>query len=102
MTRSPSWAATADRLEMIINTLTTCTVAETVTIARGAAVRAVTYCRSRAAGGKEDMDAEREMDEFIHAHGQSLDWIYRGDPTNMIIDLAAGTSSHKPPRLRVI
>jgi hypothetical protein len=68
MTRSPDWSAIADRTEAIIDTLTS----YGVTVDRDAAAKAVAYCRSRAAGGAEDLEAEANMDGFLHAHGQSL------------------------------
>jgi len=85
MTKSPDWLATADRIEMIIDTLTSCGIA----FDRDAAAKAITHCRHRAAGGKEDLETEAEMHEFLHAHGQSLDWAYLGNPAVMIGMLAA-------------
>jgi hypothetical protein len=85
MTDDSSWSATADRVEQIIDTLTRHGVA----VDRDTAARAVAHCRRRAAGGKEELEAEAEMDEFLHAHGQSLDWAYLGNPAVMIAMLAA-------------
>jgi hypothetical protein len=58
----------------------------------------IAYCRRRAAGGKESAKAETEINEFLGGHGQSLDWVFLGDPTGMITALAMAAGS---PRLRV-
>ena len=97
-----NWAATADRIETILDCLTNRAVSMTVTMDRGAAKRAVEYCQRRAAGADEDTDAEAEIIEFLGKHGQSLDWVFRGDPTGMICKLASNTISFKPPSLRIV
>jgi hypothetical protein len=97
-----NWAATADRIETILDCLTNRAVSMTVSMDRGAAKRAVEYCQHRAAGADEDTDAEAEIIEFLGKHGQSLDWVFGGDPTGMICKLASDTSSFKPPSLRIV
>ena len=100
--RASTWSATADRIEIIIDCLTKYGVAHTVSINHGAATRTVEYCRRRAAGGKEDINAEREMIDFLRAHNQSLDWAWFGDVSGMIARLADGTTSRQRPQLRLV
>jgi hypothetical protein len=49
------------------------------------------YLESRAAGGPEDPEAEKELTSFIQAHGQSLDYLYGGEIRCMIAHLAASS-----------
>jgi hypothetical protein len=66
-----NWAATAARIETILDCLTNRAVSMTVSMDRGAAKRAVEYCQHRAAGADEDTDAEAEIIEFLAKHEQS-------------------------------
>ena len=93
------WSATADRLEVTIDCLTNRAVASEVEFDNALAARIVAYARNRAAGGKEDTDTEAELDWFLTTHNQSFDWVFRGEVGGMICNLAAGTSSRKPPQL---
>jgi hypothetical protein len=97
--RASTWSATADRIEIIIDCLTNSHI---VSINHGAAARTVEYCRRRAAGGKENINAEREMIDFLRAHNQSLDWAWFGDVSGMIARLADGTSSRQRPHLLLV
>ena len=96
---SCNWQGAAERLEAIIECLADRQVRATVDCA--AAARAVEYCRKRAAGAPEDLDAEAEINDIVYRHGQSLDWVFRGDPGVMICNLAEGTTSRRPPRLHI-
>jgi hypothetical protein len=100
--RGIDWEAVIERLELIIDCLTNCQVAETIKMDRGVAERAVRYCRGRAAGEKANTDAEQEIIEFCASHNQSLDWVFAGDAAGMVCDLARGTSSIRPPALRLV
>ena len=96
MTRSDDdldWTTPAERIEQIIHCLTQLAVSVTVTVDRAAAERAIAYCRGRAGGAEEDIDREVEMFDFLDAHNQSLDWVFRGDASGMICMLAKGTST---------
>jgi hypothetical protein len=98
------WAKAATRLEQVIEIITgqSAMYYAAARVNHAAATRAVEYCKSRAAGGREDIDREQEMILFIGDHNQSLDWIFFGDPGRFICERAEGTSSIRPPRLRVI
>jgi len=78
--RIVDWSAAADRIEIIADCLTNVGKA----VDREAAARAVEYCRRVAAGEPENEPADIEMTKFVRAHGQSLDWIFFGDPRCMI------------------
>jgi hypothetical protein len=43
-----------------------------------------------------------EMVQFLGRHNKCLDWVLFGDPTVIILRLAANTSSVRPARLRVV
>jgi hypothetical protein len=90
------WTTTAERIEEILYCLTQCKVSRIGSVDRGAAARAIAYCRGRAAGAEEDIDREVEMVEFLAAHKQSIDWVFLGRVGVMIAGLAEGT--HSPRR----
>jgi hypothetical protein len=53
------------------------------------AARMLAYFRQLAAGGPEDDDEFDAVLDFVDGHGQSLDWIFRGDAGGMICGSAA-------------
>jgi hypothetical protein len=55
-----------------------------------------------ASGDEDDDERWQEAIAFLGAHNQSLDWVFFADPICMIIRLAEGTSSRRPPQLRVV
>jgi hypothetical protein len=63
-----------------------------------AAARMLAYCRSQAAGKRCNTTTEAAMMRFLWDHNQSLDWVFRGDLTTMITDLAASS----PHRAKVV
>jgi hypothetical protein len=83
------------RVEQIVDLLRTCYVREGWKIDEGAADRALRYFRRHVEGPpleNEDQDTTEFHEgvvEFVGSHGQSLDWIFDGDPGGMICRLAA-------------
>jgi hypothetical protein len=57
-----------------------------------AAARALAYFRNWSAGGPEDADEWMFVVKFLDDHGQSIDWIMRGDPGGMICEGASRSS----------
>jgi hypothetical protein len=55
------------------------------------AAHAIGYFRARAGGAPEDETEEAKVQAFIVHCGQSLDWLFSGDPTGIICK-AAGHS----------
>jgi hypothetical protein len=53
-----------------------------------AAERTLEYFRRWAADGSDDDDLREAANKFLSDHGQSLDWVYDGDPCGMIRGLA--------------
>lgn len=100
----PNYADAADRLEVIVDCLTdpNRVISKTVKVDRATAARAIAYFRRLAAGLEPDGDIQAEIWEFLRAHKQCVDWVMTGDPTYMIVNLAVGTCSQKPPHLRVV
>jgi hypothetical protein len=85
------------RMEYIIDTLATCVVAdawheswESGPMPKRAA-DVMAYLRARAGGARENVAQEEKVNSFIAHCGQSLDWIFDGDPRGMICR-AAGHS----------
>jgi hypothetical protein len=87
--------ATLARIEQIVDLLRTCYVREGWKIDEAAADRALRYFRRHVEGppfDNEDQDTiefHEGVVEFVGSHGQSLDWIFAGDPGGMICRLAA-------------
>ncbi len=54
-----------------------------------AAARTLQYFRARAAGLDDDEDEWGATIEFFGVHGQSFEWVFRGDPVTMIHGMAA-------------
>jgi hypothetical protein len=83
------------RVEQIVDLLRTCYVREGWKIDEAAADRALRYFRRHVEGPpfeNEDQDTiefHEGVVEFVGSHGQSLDWIFDGDPGGMICRLAA-------------
>jgi hypothetical protein len=64
----------------------------------------VSYLRARAGGARENATEEAKVNAFVGHCGQSLDWIFSGDPRGLICK-AAGNSPQsaslpKPPGAR--
>lgn len=84
-------AATLARAEEIVALLRTSYIREGWKLDEVAAERALDSLRryKPAEGEEDDPDDVREAMDFFHSHGQSLDWIFFGDPKSMICMLAA-------------
>jgi hypothetical protein len=57
-----------------------------------AAARVLAYFRNWSAGGPDDADEWMFVVRFLGDHGQSIDWIVRGDPGGMICEGASRSS----------
>lgn len=84
---SPS--AALARTEQVIAVLRSRYVRDNWMIEENDAEQALAYMRNYAAGKAEDDDhGNAVMVGFFGSHGQSLDWIFRGDVSGMICQLA--------------
>jgi hypothetical protein len=84
---SPSAALV--RAEQVVNTLRSSYVRENWKIEENDAEHALAYMRKYAAGKETEDHEQAVMEMFFGCHGQSLDWIFRGDVGGMICMLAA-------------
>ena len=98
LTGSQLYKQALPRMEQTITTLATCFVAEGwhESWQSGGAMPALaadvmTYFRARAGGARENAAEEAKVNVFVAHCGQSLDWIFGGDPRGMICK-AAGNS----------
>jgi hypothetical protein len=89
------------RMEQIIATLESCFVTdgwheswESGPMPKWAA-DVIKYFRARATGARENAAEEAKVNAFVHQCGQSLDWIFAGDPGGLICK-AAGNSPQSP------
>lgn len=87
--RSP--AAVLARAVEIVTHLRTSYIREGWKLDEVAAERALDSLRRYKPAAEDEDDPEdfREAMDFFHSHGQSLDWIFFGDPNSMICMLAA-------------
>ena len=83
--------AALERLEYVIDVLRTRVVKDGWSIDETAAKRTLNYYRLRADGSPEHDIEEALSRAFIFDHGQSLDWIWMGDPVGMICKAASGS-----------
>jgi hypothetical protein len=95
---APALAVTADgldrpgslaRMEQVVDLLHTCYVREGWKIDNEAAARALAFMRQFAKDGSEPDDGREATLDFLHSHGQSLDWVFCGDVGGMICGGAA-------------
>jgi len=85
-----SAAAMLQRAEHVIEALRTRHVCDGWSIDDAAAEQALAFFRKAVVDpGAEDDASFEAMNRFCASHGQSLDWIIRGDPSGMICGLAA-------------
>jgi hypothetical protein len=84
-----NWPATLERAEGVIERLRTYYGAKWTAADEGAAVRILQYVRDCAAGLPENDDEWGVTLDFFELHGQSLDWVFNGDPVSMIATMAA-------------
>lgn len=82
-------AAALARAEEVVSLLRTCHVREGWKVDEAAAERALAYCRAYGANGSDPDDEREAAGDFFFSHGQSLDWIFRGDPRGLICGRAA-------------
>lgn len=81
-------AATLARAEEVVELLRTRYVRKGWQIDEAAAERALKYFRKSAADGSDDDELREAAIEFLSSHGQSLDWVFDGNPVGMICDCA--------------
>ena len=82
------WRSLTAGLEEIINVMRTYSIAPGWQMDEEAASDALAYCRRGSEGGRVSSRGERVIMEFVCKHGQSLDWVFRGNPVSMVCDLA--------------
>jgi hypothetical protein len=86
------------RVEQILDLLRTCHVRDGWRLDEEGAERTLRYFRHRADGGQDD-DRYHELraaNEFLYRNGQSLDWVFVGDPRGMICNAAAQSAGTDP------
>ena len=88
-TAEPDPAAMLARAEQMVDLLRTRYIREGWKVDEEGAERTLRYFRRIAAGGPDDDWEWETVVNFISNHGQSLDWIIRGDHGGMICMLAA-------------
>jgi hypothetical protein len=71
-------------VEQIVDLLRTCHVREGWKIDDAAAERALEYSRQYAKDGSDPDEGRKATIDFLHSHGQSLDWVFCGDVGVMI------------------
>ncbi len=86
------------RFELMLDAIKTRHVCDGWSVDAIAGDRALKYLRKIAAGGRERASKFDELIQFVADHGQSLDWIFRGDLVVMICHAAA----HSPRALRSV
>src|ERR1700722_3101241 len=77
------------RMEQVVDLLRTCYVREGWKIDNEAAERALAFMRQFAKDGSEPDDGREATLDFLHSHGQNLDWVFCGDVGGMICGGAA-------------
>src|ERR1700722_17786495 len=77
------------RMEQVVDLLRTCYVREGWKIDNEAAERALAFMRQFAKDGSEPDDGREATLDFLHSHGQNLDWVFCGDVGGMICGSAA-------------
>jgi len=86
---SPS--AILARAEEVVEVLRTRHVREGWNMDERASARALEYFRTSAVNGLDDDELRRAAIEFLVSHGQSLDWVFCGNPIGMICGLATAS-----------
>jgi hypothetical protein len=88
-------AEALQRMEFLIKVLRAAYVREGWSVDEVGAANALTYMRAYAARPHHDVDDDDHDDAATHAivaflgsHGQSLDWVFAGDPSGMISQCA--------------
>ena len=79
------------RFEQVLEALRAHYISDNFKLDEEATARALNYFRDRAAG-KPEPENDPEWDaalKFVYDHGQSLDWVYDGNPLVMICKLAS-------------
>jgi hypothetical protein len=100
--RCAEWTAIADRMQLVVETLTSDYYGDSILVDYAMAHPVIAYCRRVADGRREDNRAGgpfHEMMTFLHRHSQSAGWVMGGDMKFMILQSANGTSSRQPPLL---
>jgi hypothetical protein len=83
-------SAALSRCELVVDKLRNCVVCEGWVMDDAAASRTLDYFRLAASGAAPEDDEEFWLAcEFLSSHGQSLDWIFYGDPGALICNAAA-------------
>ena len=77
------------RAEQVVDVLRTRYVCQCWKLDEEAAARMLRYFRRKAAGAPDNDEEWQAVVAFCGEHGQSLDWIVRGDPAGMICSAAA-------------
>lgn len=85
-------SAALARAEQVIAALRSSYVSANWRIEEDRAEQVLAYMRSYANAKDENVEQEQVAIEFFGSHGQSLDWIFRGDARGMICTLAAHSS----------
>jgi hypothetical protein len=84
-----NYRAILKRAEQLIDALRTRYVCEGWRLDEEAASRTLRYLRRLADGGRDTAKEWQAAMDFLGQHGQSIDWIVRGDPSGMICRAAA-------------
>jgi hypothetical protein len=100
MTEAIDHHAILARVEQIIYLLRTCHVRDGWRLDEEGAERTLRYFRHCAAGGQDDGPEFHELraaNKFLYRNGQSLDWVFVGDPRGMICNAAANARMDEDP-----
>ncbi|RDD61449.1 hypothetical protein [Ferruginivarius sediminum] len=79
------------RLEVVVNTLSTCHVADGFKFDHQLAEQALDYLRGQARGEPHTDETFEPFHEFMCRYNQSFDYVIRGDMHCMIAELAAAS-----------
>jgi hypothetical protein len=96
MTEGIDHRAILARVEQIIDLLCTCHVREGWELDEEGAERTLRYFRHCADGGQDDDHEYTAASKFLYRNGQSLDWVFDGDPRVMICHAAAQSAGADP------
>jgi hypothetical protein len=83
------WNGICHRLEKVVEILRTSYVCDGWQLDNAAAERSLAYVRALASGASEDEISLQALIDFVGRHGQSFDWVFRGDSGSMICWAAA-------------
>ena len=80
--RCAEWTAIADRMQLVVETLTSDYYGDSILVDYAMAHRVIAYCRRVADGRREDNRSGGpfyEMITFLAMHNQSVGWVMGGD-----------------------